>query len=61
MNKKGANAITAMICITVLVIAALAMGYDGVLFLTGIGIISGLGGYIVLDDMKTIAPRLFFK
>ena len=47
MNKLGYNAIAAIMGIVLLTFLALAMGYDGILFLTAIGIISGLGGYPV--------------
>lgn len=46
------NACFAIAGIVILVGLALYLGYDGVLFLTAIGIISGLGGYPVLKEIK---------
>ena len=51
MNKKGRNAIAAIIGIVILTCYALSLGHDGILYLTAIGIISGLGGYVVLDEI----------
>ena len=39
--------IVAIACITALLITALIKGMDGALLATGIGVIAGLGGYIV--------------
>lgn len=46
--------------ITILCVVAMACGINGVFYLTCVGVISGLGGYIVIDDMKEII-RLYWK
>lgn len=48
----------AMAGIVIIVIAALSMGFDGVILMTGIAIISGLGGYPVLAELKKGLPVL---
>ena len=45
MNKLGMNAIAAIAGITILISLALFLGYDGVLLMSGIAVLSGLGGY----------------
>jgi len=60
MNKKGRNAIAAIVGIALLTGWALYLGHDGVLLAVTIGIISGLGGYIVLNDAKEII-RLYYR
>lgn len=45
MNQTGTNAIAAIAGITILMGWALYLGHDGVLLMTAVGIISGLGGY----------------
>jgi len=37
--------ITAIICVTLITITALIMGYNGVLFAVAISAVTGLGGY----------------
>ena len=51
MNELGFNAIFAMAAIALLTALALYWGYDGAIFLTSIGIISGLGGYPILNTI----------
>lgn len=51
MNSLGLNAIAAIAGIVILAAIALALGYDGLLFLTAVGVISGLGGYPVLKQI----------
>jgi len=46
------KAIAAIAGITLLSAWALYLGYDGVLFLTAVGIMSGLGGYPILKELK---------
>jgi hypothetical protein len=51
MNEEAKlNAVAAIFAIMCLEIAALLCGMDGAIFLTAIAIISGLGGYIVIND-----------
>lgn len=45
MKEATIKAVTAMGCVTVLVVAALSQGIDGVVLGTGLGILSALGGY----------------
>lgn len=52
MNSIGFNAIAAMGGVGLLAAWALWLGYDGILFLTAVGIISGLGGYPVMKELK---------
>lgn len=62
MNKEGTiNAIAAMIGIVILTALALLLGHDGILYLMAVGILSGLGGYVILGDLGKIYPKLFFK
>ena len=58
MNELGKNAIAAMAGVTILTGLALWLGYDGVIFLTAVAIISGLGGYPVLAALKKGLPVL---
>ncbi len=45
MNKLGYNAIAAIGGVTIIICWALWLGYDGVLLMSGIAVVSGLGGY----------------
>lgn len=47
MVKKMVTAIVSMSCLTVLESIALLTGVDGVIFVTVIGAIAGLGGYLI--------------
>lgn len=47
------NAIIAILCITAILIVALASEIDGVLLAGGISAIAGLGGYIIGRKRKT--------
>ena len=42
----------AMICIGVVLLVAMNMGFNGVLMSTGIGVIAGLGGFSVRKYRK---------
>ena len=54
MNKEGKiNAIAAIAGISLLAAWALYLGFDGILFLTAIGIVSGLGGYPVAKEIAS--------
>ena len=53
MNEVGRNAMIAMVGITLIVLTALSMGQDGVFLMTGIALLSGLGGYPILQEVKT--------
>ncbi len=46
------KALVAIVGIALLSAWALYLGYDGVLFLTTIGIMAGLGGYPILQELK---------
>ena len=48
MNEIGINALSAIMGITILMGLALYLGFDGVMLMASIGIISGLGGYPVV-------------
>lgn len=52
MNEEGKNAIAGIAGIVILCALALSMGYDGAIYLTSIGIISGIAGYPVLSLLK---------
>lgn len=45
------NAIVAIIGVMLLAGWALYLGFDGILYLTAIGVISGLGGYTVMQEV----------
>ena len=45
MKDETIKAVAAMACISAMVITGLFMGQDGVLLGSGIGLLSGLGGY----------------
>lgn len=49
MNELGENAVAAIVGITLLVALALINGIDGAILFAGLAVISGLGGYPVLD------------
>ena len=46
-SNKAIKAIAAMICITILEVAALFNNIDGIYLSLAVGAIAGLGGYIV--------------
>ena len=52
------RAICSMAGVTWLVSLALFLGYDGVLLMSGIAIISGLGGYILMKEGHAMLPDL---
>lgn len=52
MNENGRNALAAIAGILLLTSWALYLGYDGALFLAAVGIMSGLGGYPILQELK---------
>lgn len=39
------KSLAAIVCITIMVVAALATGHDGVILMSGLTIVAGLGGY----------------
>ena len=45
MKEDTIKTIGAMACVTVLCVAGLLTGHNGILLGTGLGILSGLGGY----------------
>ena len=49
---KIANCLAAIAGITFLSAWAIYLGYDGVIFLTTVGVLSGLGGYPILNKIK---------
>ena len=54
------NAAIAIIAIMIIEVAAIAAGQNGLMFLTAIGLISGLGGYVVVEDFRAgLFDRLF--
>lgn len=55
-----AKANIAIVAILILAVVAMWQGIDGVFYFTCVAVISGLGGYIVIDDMKEIV-RLYWK
>ncbi len=68
LNKLGFNAIAAMVCITLIITWALSLGFDGVLLMSAIAIISGLGGFPVAtkafqyykDNLQSPMEKPFF-
>lgn len=52
MKDETVKAVAAMACISAMVITGLFMGQDGVLLGSGIGLLSGLGGYFAASSKK---------
>lgn len=52
------RAIAAIASVVFLTALALWLGYDGVLFMTAIAVISGLGGYILFKESPPIFRSL---
>jgi len=50
MNNIGYNAICAITGITIMMSLALYLGYDGVLLMSCVGIVAGIGGYPVAKE-----------
>ena len=55
-SKQALIVFTAIVCITGLVIYALSLGHDGVMLMSAISVIAGLGGYTVATRRKTPLP-----
>lgn len=56
-SKQALIVIVAIICITTLVAYALSLGHDGVMLMSAISVISGLGGYTVAArKIKPMTP-----
>ena len=45
--KSVIKVCVAMVCVTVIAVVALVLGYDGVVEATGMAAVAGLGGFIV--------------
>ena len=54
-DKRAIAAIAGVVWLTSL---ALLLGYDGVLFMSAIAIVSGLGGYILFKESPPIFRNL---
>lgn len=53
---KAATPIVAMVLVTVLIVTALFLGYDGTLLATAVAVIAGIAGYtgkMALDTAKS--------
>lgn len=46
------TSIISMLCITILLVVALVLGYDGVLLAGGCTILAGLGGFAIKRKVK---------
>ena len=53
MKDETIKSIAAMACISAMVITGLFTGQDGVLLGSGIGLLSGLGGYFAAQRKET--------
>lgn len=49
---KSLPSIISILCITILLVVALVLGYDGVLLAGGCTIIAGLGGFAIKRKVK---------
>ena len=52
------RAICSMAGVALLTAWALWLGYDGILFMSAIAIISGLGGYILMKEGQLMLPGI---
>ena len=51
-------AIVSILAITFIVITGMLQGIDGLLYTTGLGLISGLGGYKILGSLKPMVGKV---